>query len=429
MFPARAARRLSELLSAELLGAASSAGEICVLLSGGLDSRIIAGTLTGLRDRGLLKARIRALTWGVAGCRDVVYARAVADILGIEDIHAHLEARHVLENIDRSIDRLGVPVSPLHLHRMLACSSLPPGTLVFATSYGGNLGRARHSGQHILDLPLMTLDPRFSLLTDGAWCQAGLHVASDMAALHNRTPSARRYALADIENLGIYMRNMLAHIMTIINDDGHRVYQAFTDPAVFSFLWSLHPSFRTSHIYAELLELTSPRLARIPWSHTNRALRGATVGADKTLKHDFHDYVGWVTGELAAPLREMIPMGWLSRSTVFDMRKVDALLSARQFFPSDFRAVQNIVWLATFGELLRRLDGRGISVVEDTAGVTRARSFVRRSSVAASVLGRAKSIARRTALARQVARRVREAMHLARLAAHLVTEPPDLTNR
>src|SRR3989442_721563 len=56
------------------------------------------------------------------------------------------------------------------------------------------------------------------------------------------------------------------------------VYQMFTDPRVYSYMWSLHPSLCVDEVYAVLLGRLHPNLARLPWARTNRALRGRTEG-------------------------------------------------------------------------------------------------------------------------------------------------------
>ncbi len=71
-----AAVAFREYLSEELHDVAQDRDQIVLLLSGGLDSRIVAGILKRLEPH--LPGRIRCATWGQDQSRDVVYARRIS---------------------------------------------------------------------------------------------------------------------------------------------------------------------------------------------------------------------------------------------------------------------------------------------------------------------------------------------------------------
>src|SRR5699024_7643656 len=50
---------------------------ICILLSGGLDSRIVAGVLKHVQDS--LDFNVKVFTWGLVNSRDVIYSKQIAE--------------------------------------------------------------------------------------------------------------------------------------------------------------------------------------------------------------------------------------------------------------------------------------------------------------------------------------------------------------
>jgi len=120
------------------------------------------------------------------------------------------------------------------------------------------------------------------------------------------------------------MRGMIAHVMTIINRYCS-LYQMFTDPEVYGYMWSIHPSVRDDRIYAALLTQLDQRLARLPWARTNKALRGVTEGANKELQRRFHRYVEWIRGPVCNELGDYVSANWFAETGIFDPRRIEAL--------------------------------------------------------------------------------------------------------
>jgi hypothetical protein len=359
-----AAKELGRLLEDELVQVCQKHDDVYVLLSGGLDSRIVAGTIAKAVGDGRIRSRVRAVTWGMETSRDVVYAGLVANQLGIELLHVDLTSEHLLENINASADYLGALVSGVHLHRMLWFRNLPPGSIVIAGSYGDSVGRAEFSGRHVLELGPLKLKHRYRLLKPGVWAVAQATIDEDVARLHGRTPAESDYILREHEQQGIYMRNMIAHAMTVINGDC-LLYQAFTAPEVFSFMWALHPSIRTNSIYARLLESLNPDLARIPWARTNRALSGRTFGARTGLDLGYHEYSKWAGGSLFEEILQRIDMPWLANTGIFDIAEVESLAARVRGGMANSHEVGNFVWLATFRRFGTLMEERGGTITSE----------------------------------------------------------------
>ncbi len=105
------AGELGRLLCEEAIRVCQGRREIYVLLSGGLDSRIVAATLSKLVDDGRLPTKPIALTWGLLDSRDYLYGRETARILGLEWVHASLGPEHLRQNLADTAELLAALVS------------------------------------------------------------------------------------------------------------------------------------------------------------------------------------------------------------------------------------------------------------------------------------------------------------------------------
>ena len=358
------ADELGRLLCEEAIRVCQGRREIYVLLSGGLDSRIVAATLSKLVQDGRLPTKPIALTWGLPDSRDYLYGRETARTLGLEWVHAPLGPEHLRQNLPDAAELLAALVSPIHLHRMTWFQTLPREALVLAGNYGDMVGRAEFSGKRLLELgPLVPTNP-FGLLRREILEAALDGLRSELAALHARSPGKPTYVLCEHEMHGHYTRSLIAHAMSVINHFCS-VYQMFTDPSVYSYMWSLHPSLRAGEVYAVLLERLHPNLARLPWARTNRALRGRTEGARAGLRRDFHDYPGWISGPLHEEFARRVDPDWCAGTGLFDPDRVRALSrlaredpdgAARPYAVSPFKI---FAWLACFRHFVEWVEAQG----------------------------------------------------------------------
>jgi asparagine synthase (glutamine-hydrolysing) len=342
------ARRLYEALLDEARTLIQGRREVVLLLSGGLDSRIVALVVSELLRRGDIDCRVRCVTWGVPECRDVVYGCATARLLGLDWEHLNLGAEHLWENIGATAKHLGASIFPTHLHRMLWCRTLPPDTLVLAGSYGDSIGRAEFSGLHLLEVGKLTAHDDFGLIEPRSAARAEQDLAAELAAFHAGKDQLPDHVLREHEMLGIYMRNGLSDAMGLIAGHCH-FGQLFTDPRVYGFMWSLHPSFRTNAPYMHLLQTYGGVLAALPWARTNRAVQGPTRGAQRGLKKDFHNYRAWVSTCLASKLRHTVDPDWFADLGGFDPAAIRALREEVLQSPRGLlRPAELLTWLASF---------------------------------------------------------------------------------
>ncbi len=349
MKPRDIAARLLELLEEEARAACRSHSEIYILLSGGLDSRIVAGVVSRLKREGKIEGDLYAATWGLEDSRDVVYAREIAGMLGLEWCHIPIGPETIMDNIDLSAST-GNMLPPSDLHCLSWFSRVPPGSLVLAGSYGDSIGRGEYSGQHILELePLM---PRnlLELLKPPPFNRGAEIIQGELDNLMERCEDKTPYVLYEHQQQGHYMRSMIAQAISVLLPRCD-VYQMFTAPPVYSFMWSIHPSIRDNRTYAHLLELIHPHLARLPWARTNRALRGRTERARRDVRKQFHCYAEWISGPLYHRIKEIVDPGWFEQTGIFRGHSIEKLTRSlkpdqQSLMGESFKPYRLWLWLA-----------------------------------------------------------------------------------
>ncbi len=346
---------LNNLLTKEALRVCEGRKEIYLLLSGGLDSRIVAGILAKLYHEGRLAAKPVGVTWGLDDSRDVVYGRMVADILGLGWIHVNIGAEDLVRNIEEMAFTMGTLVSPIHIHCMHWFKNVSKEALILAGSYGDSIGRAEFSGYHLLELDYLQPKNTFGLMCKEVLKSAYDGVVKDIKALHGRSTNQARYVICEHEMQGHYMRNMISQAMSVIIQYCP-IYQMFTHPEVYQYMWSIHPALRNNNVYAELLERLNPRLARLPWARTNKALRGRTIGASSRWRKDFHNYAEWIKGPLFDELNCYIDPEWFAETGIFNPCKIRNLVKQARI-PYDIW-----LWLAAFRRMAEYIENLGGSI-------------------------------------------------------------------
>lgn len=358
------ARQMGERLENEALQACEGRSEIYVLLSGGLDSRVVGAVMGKLMMQGRLKTKPIAVTWGLPDSRDVVYGQQIAKILGMEWIHVEMDPGVILHNIHWSAEYLGSMVYPVHQHRMGWFSQVSPDALVLAASYGDSVGRAEFSGKHLLELqPIKPSNPN-GLISPSVYAQAEKDFQAELDALRARSTEQARYILCEHEMHGHYTRGLLGHAMNSVNNFC-TVYQMFTHPDVYRYVWSLHPTLRFNDIYSELLEQLNPTLAHLPWARTNRSVKGPTSSSNANLRQKFQRYQDWISGPLYDQIKTQINLEQLASTGIFDMDRIRLLVEGAQNAPSAQLAYW-FAWLASFQQLGQFAKQLGVHV----AGVT-----------------------------------------------------------
>lgn len=413
------AENLKKLLLREAIKACEGREHIYLLLSGGLDSRIVAGILGILYQEGQLINKPITITWGLKNSRDVVYARAVAEICGLHWEHVSIGPENIIANIELCAASLAGLVPPSHLHHMMWFKNVSKDAIVLNGSYGDSVGRAEFSGRHVLELDYLRPANYFNILKKGCYLAANEGLQADLKALHERSADQPKYVYCEHEMQGHYMRGMIGHSMSIINH-WCSLYHMFTDPEVYSYMWSIHPTQRDDNVYAELLEKINPQLSRLPWARTNRALRGKTKGSQDGLLVDYHEYSRWVSGPLYEELKSIVDPDWFAETGIFNPGSISDLTHAlrtrhRELRKYGFRPYELWLWLAVFrrfAEGIEKLDKKVLPLriqIESQRASTEIPSDIysglRRTLARSKLLHKSVQRVRRVYLKRQAYRR------------------------
>jgi hypothetical protein len=359
----RIAGDLVERLCTEAREACRDRSEIYVLTSGGLDSRIVAGVLAEVHRRGQLRARPVCVTWGLADSRDVHYGRLVAESVGFDWLHLDLRPEHVLENVELAARSRASLVSPVHLHRMGWFRTVSPDAVVLMGTFGDSVGRAEFTGHALLELGYLAPCNLHGLIRADLLPRAAAALEGDFAGLRRAGANVPRYVVCEREWQAHYVRGLVGHASAVIADHCH-LHQMYTHRDVYSYMWSLHPSLRTDHVYAAVLERLSDRLKSLPWDRTNRALSGPTRGKARGLRRRFHDYAEWIAGPLYDRLRERVDPHWFGQTGIFDEQAVEKLGAGVRRTDygrstTGINAAATWSWLASVRALAEAIEGTG----------------------------------------------------------------------
>lgn len=283
-----------ELELESYLGAARTVG---ILLSGGMDSRVVAGVLRKFQESNPGQFSVVALTWGDAGSRDVVYAKRIAGQFGWGLKHFPLTAETLARNIELA-GQAGAEVSGLHLHAMPEIAQVDGLDLILAGSYGDSVGRAEFSGKRVNELkPILpaNIDP-FGVLKSGIRRPAIDDLLSDARASCHFREGDSPIRTFEIEQEMHYMRRMLQSCMFQIARNTP-LYQMFTAPSVFGMMWQLAPEIRGDRWYERILQVLPGRLLDIPWARTGGRYLDHSSETDG-LPKSYHSYGRWLRNDL-----------------------------------------------------------------------------------------------------------------------------------
>ncbi len=355
---------LEERLLAEALEFLEGRRSVGILLSGGMDSRVVAAVVRRLQETGDFAGTVTALSWGTPDSRDVNYAATIARRFNWEFVHFPLTAELLLDNIALAGER-GAEYSPVHLHAMQAVANVEGLDGILAGSYGDSVGRAEFSGHHLSDIRhiLSTDLNRFSFLKKTIGKVAYDEIRRDLAAYRDRFPGRTERAYREIEMQAHYMRRQLNPCMEVI-DDRIPLCQMFVHPNVFGFMWSLAPSCRTNEPYRLLLSRLPGRLLDIPWARNGRIYEGGPQQAADNLSSRNNLYGTWLRRDCRGEVLAALKSGALQSTGLFNERSLD--MWTRQW-PTDGpqradRLDEKMAWLASLSLFIKQY---GVAGPED----------------------------------------------------------------
>ena len=356
-----AAKELRSRLITEILGYLNGHRHVGILLSGGMDSRIAAGILRTVQQSGDFTGQVTALTWGLTGTRDVIYAKEIAGRYGWEWRHFLLGPEQLHKNIQIAAD-MGAEFAPFHLHALSEVAKCKDLDAIIAGSYGDSVGRAEYSGARLLDLkPFVSpnLDP-FGLIPPEVLKTYQAAITDDIYGYRTRIIRDHEFQYREIEQQMHYMRRRnqacMSHVATVIP-----LYQMFTAPNTFGFMWGLAPNMRNDQHYHELLPLLPGNVCDIPWARTGLPLE-QLQGCTDNLARLHHQYGVWLRQDLRNEIQSLIFNGSLQNLNIFNERSLHWLM---QLWPkpkthSINKLDEIVAWMASLSIFATRYKIQGI---------------------------------------------------------------------
>lgn len=344
----------------EYIGNKSNIG---ILLSGGMDSRIIAVVIKHLQDAAEINVSVIALTWGIEKSRDVVYAEKISELFGWDWKYFELSHENLIENIGVAAKN-GALYSPIHLHALPKIRELKNIDCIIAGSFGDSVGRAEYSGVKVKNLTSSAsrMMNKFKMIKNSVYKEYIGKVNDDLEKYHKLFPRQDSYQHYELEKQIHYMRKQLNQCMSVVNQK-IPLYQAFTSPDVFGYMWSLSPEIRTDKIYYHILKKYSNELMEIPWARTGcRYLLDNCENPDSYLKN-YHNYGKWIREDISSIIKNKVLSSHIESLGLFNMEALQKLLWLNSYSNNKMLMIDEyLIWIASLSDLIQNYNIKGLDV-------------------------------------------------------------------
>lgn len=320
-------------LKTELFLYIKDKNNIGLLLSGGMDSRIVASVLANvINERKLENIAVNAYTWGETNSRDVVYAERIAKLYNWNWKHLMIDKAQLERNINLTIDN-ACEFSPIHLHAMPNVSEVESLDCLIAGSFGDSIGRGEYSGVKVKNLkPLNKMfSNTLNLLNNQIFTKALTNTDEDIEYYHILFPQGKEYQQLEQDYQLHYMRRMLNPCFSVIHKK-FPVYQMFSSPQVFGYMWTLHPDVRTDEVYYNILQKFSPELLEIPWARTGLPFP-QTKGKPDVFNNKTIDYGNLIRENFLDNIEKTLLGGSVVESNIISRKRIKQTIQLIKKFP------------------------------------------------------------------------------------------------
>lgn len=359
------AEKLFILLKKELKNYIGDAKSIGVLLTGGMDSRMIAGALDFMIKTGeLKKVEIIGLTWGNQKSRDVVYAKIIAKKLKWNWKHYNITSEDFFNNIIATADR-GSEYSPNHLHGMLKVREEKDLDCIIAGSFGDSIGRAEYAGKKVLQLKDIRSDIKneHGYFINEIYREHRNKFDKDVIKYWEKFPQKEVFQQIEQDYQIHYMRRMLNPCLSVINEK-IPLHQAFTSPELVQFLWSLDPKIRNDEIYKELLNLFYIDLKDIPWARTGLLFHN-NKGTPDNYNKEYHKYFysKILNDQLFDSIKKLVLSERIEQLNIFNMVSLKNTFKIMKtpFYKYNISLERKLTWLASLSLFIEKYQVTNVS--------------------------------------------------------------------
>ena len=253
---------------------------IWLTLSGGYDSRVIAGIINKTLQKNNI---VKVLSWGLENSLDVIYARRIADRYDWEFLYVPFYDGYLEDLIQYAVQEGGAETSPIDYNPIETNNSVlkmigTDDAIIFA-HYGDGIGRGLYQGKHISGIKLKKIhNPYF--LFNCKIVQTYKKVIEEDRALAWETDhsnqNVHRIAINELDRHENYMRRMLTKRFKYCNK-----YDPFTYEDLVIFVYSLSVQCRTTNVYKYLLSELDHYLVELPCANTGISFSGRVENNNK----------------------------------------------------------------------------------------------------------------------------------------------------
>lgn len=350
--PNNIAHKFFNLICEEIFDYIKDKKTVGILLSGGMDSRIVAGALNNLIVEKKLDIKVTALTWGNQNTRDVIYAERISKILGWEWKHYTVQAKDLLNNIKVTGLR-GCEYSPIHLHAIPQVRETTDLDVILAGSYGDSIGRAEYGGLHVSKLPQINsnITNVGSLINNEVFQSSIPLIQNDVDRYHSLFRAKELYMQNEYDYQLHYMRRQLNPCMELLNEKSN-FFQVFTSPNTFRYIWNIDPSLRNDDLYKIMLTFFKTDLSDIPWARTGLKY-GTTEGKPDNYFKRHHSYVEIMNDEILYSMKEFALTDSIKNCGIFNFSSIEELFRLSKKYPiNSFYYTEKLAWIASLGILI-----------------------------------------------------------------------------
>jgi len=335
--------------------------KIGILLSGGMDSRIIAGVMDYLSKTGSLNCvEVTALTWGNEGSRDVAYAKEIASRLNWKWKQYSVTQKDLFNNIYETAIR-GCEYSPINLHAIPQIRDDNELDVILAGSYGDSIGRGEYSRKKFRNLTPITRDISniMGIVENSVFEKYKKFIDGDIIKYHDLFPERFPFMQYELDYQIHYMRKMLNSCMGVMNEK-NELCQVFTHPDVYNYIFSIKHTRRNDLVYKFVLQKFKTKLDDIPWARTGLPF-GQTHGKPDNLLKDNVSYTKLIKNEIYDYILEQINSKEFKSIGLFDNKSLSRLTKFLKCLPSDILYYYDkLIWLSSMAEMIKIYGVHGI---------------------------------------------------------------------
>lgn len=318
------AKYLELLLIEEIETYIAGYQKIGILLSGGLDSRILAGLLKKIQMRTKnFDKTIVVYNWGMKNSRDVIYAKRISDLYEWEYIHFDLNADKLIENFYTNLE-IGCEISPVHLHAMKEVALDDKSDVIIAGTYGDSIGRGRFSGKKIQDLNLKNhrIENNLGLIKSSYFKKEVKNIEKKRYEFTKDRHDDR--TIAEIDQYANYLRRMLTTPMSVIQQEKD-IYQIFTSEPIYKYMLGLPTDYRNDEIYKCILQSLPEDIGHIPYSKNGKNYLEDNSKVYDEFSDSSHQYGSWLRQDLYNFIKENYDIELLMKLGIFNKKALVSL--------------------------------------------------------------------------------------------------------